>query len=53
MKTNLYHEDGESEHVRFTCNCTRAAKNRGKLEIRQTSVAVMVDENVELAKGYQ
>ena len=34
------------------CRRVHSVNNRGELEIRQTSVAAMIDENAELAKGY-
>lgn len=62
MRPNLYHDHAESKHVRshwIPEDLWRGPRrgisvnNRDKLEIHQTSLAVMIDKNIELGKGYQ
>ena len=49
---SLRRDPSRSISVHLRCRA-HSANNRGKLEVRQTSVAVVIDENAELAKGYR
>jgi len=66
MRPNLYHDRAETKHARSTYDCigfledlwrgprrSISVNNPDNPEILQTSEAVMVDKNIELAKGYQ
>jgi len=53
MRTDLHHDHAESEYVCFACDRTDSLEDLWCGPRRQMSVAVKIDENVELARGYQ
>jgi len=49
---NLWRGPGNSVFIGLPCG-VRSTNDRSELEIHQTSVTVVIDENIGLAEGYQ